>query len=256
MKESRPDAYGWDTEKSDLDVRRVFFPDIKQALSVFYSCKTKQHREKTEAGIIDFTAYPIQNFIRLLAKGNGNALDNLFEATGPPYPKLLIPEMKVAQLQKLVLENLHQGFLMHCTGYDLHLKKDLENETRLRRYGERKLLLNRYKILLEGLILAGFRKVVYNLRQQHEFIETKHCLALLENYQSGKSIFHKEINVGEVYQEVEQLHSQLVEARIQSKWPTQRESTIDINLEHWLVNQYLPNSFSTGEKYDKKNFKS
>ena len=207
-------AYGWDTEKSDLDVRRVFFPDIKQALSVFYRCRTKQHKEKTDAGTIDFTSYPIQNFIQLLAKGNGNALDNLFEATGPPDPKLLSDQTKVAQLQKIVLEHLHLGFLMHCTGYDLHLKKDLENETRLRRYGERKLLLNRYKILLEGLILAEHRKVIYNLRQQHEFIKTKHCLALLENYQSGSS---KEFTVGEVYREVEQLHSQLVEARIQSK---------------------------------------
>jgi predicted nucleotidyltransferase len=152
-------AYGWNTDASDLDVRHVFAPDIKQALSIFYKCRTKQHKEKHDEGIIEFTTYPIQPFLGLLAKGNGNVLDNLFEATGPPQPVIYADKPKVAQLQKIVLSHLHKGFLMHCTGYDIHLKKDMENETRLERYGREKLLLNRYKILLEGLILANYGEV-------------------------------------------------------------------------------------------------
>jgi len=234
-------AYGWNTPQSDLDVRRVFFPDIQQALSVFYGCRTKEHKHKYERGLVETTDYPIQAFLRLLAKGNGNALDNLFEATGPPDPKLHVDTVKVKQLQKIVLSHLHLGFLMHCTGYDIHLKKDLENERRLIQYGEVKLLLNRYKILLEGLILANYGEVVYNLKKQHEYIKTNWCIELLDTYQAGQPFLGLRANQ-EVFREVEQLHGRLA-ATIQTiKWPAQHQSTIDLALDKWLIEHYVPQS--------------
>ena len=239
MKESRANAYGWSTAKSDLDVRRVFFPDIQQALSCFFSCRTKEHKEKCDRGLIEHTDYPIQVFLRLLAKGNGNALDNLFEATGKPDPKLYVDKPKVLELQKIVLDHLHLGFLMHCTGYDIHLKKDLENETRLKRYGEQKLLLSRYKILLEGLILAEHKKVVYNLREQHEYIQTNWCLELLECYQTGQPFLGGRANQ-ESYREIEQLHYKLAKVIETINWPAGHQSPIDVALDHWLVDYYVP----------------
>lgn len=230
-------ACGWNTAKSDLDVRRVYFPDIKQALSVFYRCRTKEHKHKTERGIIDTTEYPIQNFIGLLAKGNGNAVDNLFEADPdyPPYPKLHVDAVKVKQLQQIVLENLHKGFLMHCLGYDMSIAKDMLNPTRLQRYGEYKLLLNRYKILLQGLILAEHGKVVYNIIEQQKYRETNWCLELLDDYQQERP---RDTNFER--KELEQLHAQLAECIKTINWPDAHQSPIDLALEHWLVNYYIP----------------
>ena len=237
-------AYGWESYHSDLDIRRVFFPDINQALSVFYRCRTKQFTQ----GDIDITEYPIQDFIRLLAKGNGNALDNLFEVNGPPFPHPTFPydKTKTSELQSIVLEHLHKGFLMHCTGYDTHIVKDMENKTRLERYGEHKLLLNRYKILLEGLILAKYNKVVYNLLKQQDYIKTEHCLSLREEYlalsetQASGYDLHSLCDAAII--EADELHSQLVNETENSGWSTAHQNTLDIALEHWLIDQYLPKS--------------
>ena len=237
MKESRANAYGWDTEKSDLDVRHVYFPTIQQALSIFYGANTKQF----SADNIDHTEYPIRQFLRLLAKGNGNATNNLFEASDSNLG-LYLDKAKVKQLQKIVLSHLHLGFLAHCTGYDVHLQKDMENETRLERYGEQKLLLNRYKILLEGLIIADHKEVVYNLRKQLEYIKTSWGTELLDTYQEGQPLGETVIRdytcASRSLREVEQLHHKLAE-RIQTiKWPASHESTLDLALDKWHINHY------------------
>lgn len=225
-------AYGWDTEKSDLDVRNVYFPNIQQALSIFYGANTKQFI----ADNIDHTEYPIRQFLMLLAKGNGNVADNLFEASDKNLG-LYVDTAKVKQLQKMVLSHLHMGFLLHCIGYDTHLKKDMENETRLRKYGKQKLLLNRYKILLEGLILASHGEVVYNVRKQHEYIKTNWCIELLEAYQSGQPFLGSRANQ-EALREVEQLHNKLAEMITSIKWPTSDQSTLDLVLDKWHINHY------------------
>lgn len=228
-------AYGWETAKSDLDVRHVYFPDIQQALSIFYGARTQQFSRDN----IDHTEYPIKQFLGLLAKGNGNALDNLFEATDKRLG-LYVDRQKVKQLQKIVLARLHLGFLQHCTGYDTHLKKDMENETRVKKYGEQKLLLNRYKILLEGLILADHQEIVYNVRKQHEYIPTLWGIEVLETYQAGEPFLGSRASY-EAFGEVEQLHYKLAEKIQTIKWPPSHQSTLDLRLDHWHVKQYCIN---------------
>lgn len=226
MNEFRAHAYGWRRDDSDLDVRVVYFPDVQQALSVFWRASTKQHRHEN----VDFTEYPIQQYLRLLAKGNGNVLDNLFEE------KLYEPNsQRTKRLQRIVLDGLHKGFLYHCLGYSSNLVKDMANTTRLARYGTSKLLLNRYKILLQGLILEEHRKVEYNLRRMHNYIQTDYCLKLLDSFVDNT----KFDQIAMARTETDSLYVQLADATETSKLPDYHQSALDVTLDRWLINHYL-----------------
>ena len=154
-------SYGWARDDSDLDVRFVWMPDLTQALSVIHRGRTRQFTQKG----VDYAFYPVHEFLRLLVKGNGNCLENLFQK------KLYQNEELVQQVQQVTIDNLHVAFLKHYLGYSTSLLKDMENETRLKRYGIEKLLLCSYRVLQAGLILAREKKVVYTLQEQvwHDF---------------------------------------------------------------------------------------
>jgi len=125
---------------------------------------------------VDFVSYPIADYLRLLAKGNGNIIENLFE------PKLYQNERLVNELQKIILESLHKGILKHYLGYSVSLKKDMENPSRLQRYGLDKLILCRYRVLLAGLLVEKRKEIIYNLNEQHKFIKTDFCSDILTHY--------------------------------------------------------------------------
>jgi len=102
---SGADEYGWATPKSDLDIRLVWIPDIRQALSITSKGKNHQHQIDTERGIIDLSTYPMQNYLKLLCKGNGNTLENLFQK------HLFSGQEMVKDIQQIVMGNLHIAFL-------------------------------------------------------------------------------------------------------------------------------------------------
>jgi len=226
-------AFGWDNKNSDLDIIFVEFIPMEQLVSPFYRHTTRQR----QCGIYDKHMYPIQDYLRLLAKGNGNALDNLFE------PKIYQKENLVKSLQAVVKEELHIGFIDHCLGYALSIRKDLFNQSRLAKYGAAKLLLTRYRVLLQGmLILDG--KIEYNLVNMDKLFKGKYLisdiLSLYLNNISDNSIFDKGI------QETDTLQIELVDKKSKCKLPHYNQSTIKIALNRWIVKYYLK-----GGKYER-----
>ncbi|RLF03882.1 MAG: hypothetical protein DRJ60_07900 [Thermoprotei archaeon] len=221
-------AYGWNTENSDLDLVRVFYPTVRQALSVMFRCKNNHFKDKFNNKIVDCTEYPIQNFISLLSKGNGNVLDNLFQSSNNELC-IIRQDKEVKELQKIVIDELHDGFRKHFLGYDMSLKKDLSNESRLEKYGMNKLLLSRYRLLQEGIILCEHKEVVYNLLKQMEYIDTKYCEDLLNSYiESRKFYRYKNCIV-----EIEELRQKLESLQLP------KYSGLPYCLDTWLIDKYI-----------------
>jgi len=223
-------AYGWNTVKSDLDLRYVYFPKLSHVLSIDFRGKPFEYKEGNN-GEIDCTVYPIQSFLRLLAKGNGNSIDNLFQASGSN--SIFYKKEEVEKLQDIVMRNLHVGVIDHCLGYDESLIKDLNNEVRIARYGKKKLLLCRYKILLEGNILADYGNVVYNLREQQSWIKTKHCIPLLDSYLNTEYIEDYNPQV----KEIDKLRFRLKTTKESLKLSNSNEN-LKLQLDSWLLNHY------------------
>lgn len=79
--------YGTNSEKSDTDIKAIFLPDLEDLIlrraPNHYSFSTGNNKSKNEKEDIDFTAYSLQYFLELAAKGETNALDLLFSFTNP-----------------------------------------------------------------------------------------------------------------------------------------------------------------------------
>lgn len=216
-------SYGWKREDSDLDVRLVWFPDLTQALSVIHRGRTKQ----TQKDKIDFVSYPIHNFLGLLVKGNGNSLENLFQE------KLYQHKNLVEELQKLTLNNLHLGFLKHYLGYYSTLKKDMNNPSRLEKYGIQKLILASYRVLRAGIILAKDKKVIYNLQEQTKNHASYMYKWILDDYLQSKQSSPK--NIKDALKELDRLEIELKKYIAGVSWSPTFPSIV---FDRWLVAYY------------------
>jgi hypothetical protein len=219
-------SFGWVTSKSDLDARFIVMTDIGSLISPFNKSKTRQSIQEN----IDITYYPIEQFISLLAKGNGNAIDNLFE------PKLWQFPQAVTSLKHIVSNNIHKGFIHHCLGYSTHILKDINNETRLERYGLEKLLLCRYRAVLQGLNLLN-GNINYNLPELLGTYPTKWANGILTCYIAGGTIDRG--MMGLALLETNDIHHYVYETMIKSNIPDTNDSPLITKLDEWIKEQYL-----------------
>jgi len=224
-------AYGWARDDSDLDVRQVWFPDVAQAVSPFFKAKTLMWTtQNIDRMTYDFVSYPISEYLHLVAKGNGNIIENLFQE------KVWENKQLVSELQEIVIANLHKGLLQHYLGYSLSLAKDMGNPSRIKRYGLDKLLLCRYRVLLAGLILEQKHKIVYNLEDQAKLRKTENCLPLLNQYKN------KVVEItglrSDAMNEVIDLHEELEHVIENSKLPDSKIGAPIVQLDRWLVKYY------------------
>ena len=173
--ESGASAYGWAKTDSDLDLRLVWAPNWKLAVGL----DRKERGKQTLKLALDITKYTIHHYLGLLAnKGNGNCLENLFQ------PKIFEDKRAVKELQELCLENLHIGYLKHWLGYSKSMIHDMEVSARILKRGKLKPILDCYRILNSGIILATNKKVVWNLNEQLEILPSEIARTALEIYLS------------------------------------------------------------------------
>lgn len=219
-------SFGWATKNSDLDLRFVYFPKIELMISPFYKRRTQSRIENN----IDITEYPIDHYLQLLVKGNGNAVDNLFE------PKIAEQKEHVKTLQEIVKDSLHKGFIAHCLGYSCAIKKDFDIPARLDRYGVEKLLLCRYRVLLQGLnLLEG--NIEHNLPKLSNIFYTEHCNDVLAEYLASKKI--SEVLKEKAFTETNQLHEKLAVEMDKTELPSFDQSLIVVRIDRWLRQQYI-----------------
>jgi predicted nucleotidyltransferase len=172
-------SYGWYTEKSDVDLRVVYLPEFKEIINPFHAKGIKQYMENPP---YDITTIPLNHFLSLIVRGNGNYLENLYMC------KVLSNGDLDLMLKSIVGRHLHNGYLNHYLGYYSSLKKDLMNTTRLSKYGYEKLVMNAYRVLMTGIVLHDKHKVVFNLKELDRVFPETNCLNVLELYLSGKTV--------------------------------------------------------------------
>lgn len=170
--ESGASTYGWAKEDSDLDLRLVWAPNWKLAVGL----NRKQKGKQTLKLALDITKYTVHHYLALLSKGNGNCLENLFQ------PKIFEDKRAIKELQQLCLENLHVGYLKHWLGYSKSLMKDRKVEARIEKRGKLKPLLDCYRVLNSGIILATKERVVWNLQEQLKILPSDTATAILNLY--------------------------------------------------------------------------
>jgi len=179
---SGADAYGWAKKDSDLDLRLVWVPNWKLAVGLQRKEKAKQIQKLA----LDITHYTIHHFFGLLYKGNGNCLENLFQ------PKIFEDTEVVKELQKLCIENLHVAYLKHWLGYSHSLQKDMEVPSRITKRGNLKPLLDCYRILQSGIILATRKEVIWNIVEQNKFTKNN-SLEILTAYLNNEKVSENQI---------------------------------------------------------------
>lgn len=224
-------SYGWLTPESDLDIRYVHVPPLKNVLSFYKSLNTVQWKEKTK-GVVDIASYPIQKFFRLLCKGNGNLLENLFQ------PHIIEKQRFVRELKRIVLQNLHIGYLKHFYGYATNLLKDMENPSRVESYGIEKLILCCYRVLLAGLILQEYKMPTYCLGEQHTLFPTMYCDSILDNYVQGEKIPTK-LKVAAVYELLSLQRDLGYITYDDPTFPSLNKTDLQDKLEEFLLSQYI-----------------
>lgn len=172
ISKSGSDAYGWAKEGSDLDLRMVWIPKWTEAVGL----KHKERGKQLQHLAVDITSFSIHHYFNLLIKGNGNGLENLFQ------PKIFEDPETVNSLKELCLNNLHVGYLKHWLGYSNTLLKDRLVKSRLVIRGVIKPLLDCYRVLQSGIILAMRKEVIWNLDEQSKHVDYNNALALRNMY--------------------------------------------------------------------------
>lgn len=220
---SGADEYGWAKTDSDVDLRLVWVPPWKLAVSM----KMREKAKEVQHLRIDYTAYSIHHFLGQLVKGNGNRLENLFQN------KIFEDKEAVAELQKMAMENLHLGYLKHWLGYSNGIKKDMKNPARLEKYGMPKLILDAYRVLLAGIILAKEKQVVYHLPSQGRLYLTNFADYVLHEYLLHGSL--SPLLEKDAQDEIDTLQAKLQFLIDNSTWPKRIGLS---RFDQWLIDYY------------------
>ena len=236
-------GFGWTSKNSDLDLRIVTMPDLQLYVDPFFNIKTTQWDSWHKIYNIDVTVYPIKSTLQLLAKGNGNILDNLFEDKLYERKSDLVKELKC-----IIASHLHKGFLNHCLGYSQSVKRDLNIDSRINKFGYGKLLLERYREILKGMLLCE-GKIEHNLVIMLNSISTKYCESILNSVVNNETLCINEVSNAIV--ETDSLDNELKEMVSKSDLPSIEQSTIEVPLSRWLRRYYFGKS-SEEEKYEQK----
>lgn len=185
-------SYGFAKPKSDIDYRGVFVPTAKEIIAL-----------KPEKDIIvktkpDITIYSLLRWSRLLVKGNGNMLENLFQ------PKL-IEHRLTKKLQQIVQADIiSKAFYNHYKGYAW--------QCWLQRHKGIKWPLHTARLLLSGIHLFETGKVETNLLNLNKKFELGLVDKMIEINMTGKG------KLGKIeLEQLAKLFNQLEDAKQKSK---------------------------------------
>ncbi|AVP88038.1 hypothetical protein phytr_11130 [Candidatus Phycorickettsia trachydisci] len=154
--------YGLDTADSDLDIKGVYIPEVRDILLqrvppvVCYN-RPKGQGEKNNSKDIDYELYNLQKFLNLLSKGHPVALEMLF---APDFAMLFPPKNEWFQIKKLAPQLLTKkggAFVSYC-------------KHQANKYGLNESRIAASRIALEFLIEAENR---YGVKTKLKVIEEK-----------------------------------------------------------------------------------
>ena len=111
--------YGTYNENSDIDIKGIFLPDIKDLIlgkaPKHYVSSTSKLNEKNNAEDIDETYYSLQYYLELLSKGESNAIDLFFSYSNKNC--ILISDNVWNNNFNLIKENIITKNIYPCLSY-------------------------------------------------------------------------------------------------------------------------------------------
>ncbi len=151
---------------------------------------------------IDIELVPIRKWLRILLKGNGNYLENLWQfKIYPRSSKIYIDGTdrwnisdiarqnrkykEIEELKGMVMKyGLSKKFRNHYVGFAKSQQKDFYQKNKT------KCLLYVYRVLMSGIVLFRDTKVEYNLPRLLELYPSDYVQMLMDKYDSEQSVMN------------------------------------------------------------------
>ena len=214
-------AYGSARPDSDLDLRAVKMPDVRDVLRIQADLHNVRRLTFDE---VDIEIVPIVRWLKILLSGNGNYLENIYQE------KIYEKDKPTSELAALIKDyGLSKRFAGHYLGFAKSQKKDFYQKWKA------KCLLYTYRVLMSGIVLFKYNTCEYNLYRLMEYISSDYLPALMEKYVSEKSLINDKVK-WEMEKEFERLTEILIKYRDESKLPEEPDYSA---FDEWLYNYYV-----------------
>jgi len=218
-------AYGISRPDSDIDLRGVYIPPLKNIISVNKNWKkTYSYNHLTD--IIDLEVKSLPNYIKLLANGNCNCLENLFQEKIYVKDLLLIEDLKNMVLERGLSKKMYHSF----KGFSYSQEIDFFKKRKI------KCLLYVFRLLAEGIYLFETGYFDMNIHSLYNYIDSELLDIIIANYDLEKSITTLPI-LNEIEKELIYLKDRLKTAKDNSDLPEIPDYEL---YNDWLYNFYVP----------------
>lgn len=168
--------YGFPSVDSDVDVRGAFLTPTRDLLGLSRPADTHEKTEVFHGREVDFVAHEAAKLFLLLAKGNGNALENVFSplvAGGEPF---------LAALKPVAAKAACRASVHHYRGFFQSQRKQFEKDEPKKV----KTLLYAYRTVLTGIHLMRTGEVVAHLPTLNEVFRLPFVPDLIARKQSAE----------------------------------------------------------------------
>lgn len=201
--------YGFPSVDSDVDVRGTFLSPTRELLGLKKPLDTREKTDAFAGREVDFVAHEAAKLFNLLAKGNGNALENVFS------PLVCGGEEFLQQLRPLAAKGACRTSVDHYRGFYKSQRKQFEKDEPKKV----KTLLYAYRTVLTGTHLMRTGEVVAHLPTLNEVFGLPFVPELIERKQSAEFGTLTAVDLAFHLRELDRLEAELEAAHTASTLP-------------------------------------
>ena len=220
-------CYGTSRPDSDVDLRGVYIPKLKDVVNIHPQGLMKTYTYNHYTDVIDIELKSLPNYLALLGKGNCNCLENLFQ-------EKVYKNEWVDDLQELVMTHgIHKGFVHSFKGFSISQQKDFHTKRKT------KCLLYVFRLLAEGIYLFETGNLEMDINKLYEYVDLPLLNEILNNYHNEQSITGTGI-INRIDAEVEVLREWMDRAKNEADIPDEPDYGI---YNYWYYDWYLGEYF-------------
>lgn len=201
--------YGFPSVDSDVDVRGAFLAPTRSLLGLARPADTHEQTDTHAGREVDFVAHEAAKLFALLAKGNGNALENVFS------PLVADGEAFLEQLRPIAAKAACRASVHHYRGFFQSQRKQFEKDEPKKV----KTLLYAYRTVLTGIHLMRTGEVVAHLPTLNDVFRLPFVPELIERKQSAEFGVLTAVDLGFHAAELARLERELDAAHAASTLP-------------------------------------
>lgn len=201
--------YGFPSVDSDVDIRGAFLAPTRSLLGLARPADTNEKTDTHDGREVDFVAHEAAKLFALLAKGNGNALENVFS------PLVADGGSFLSRLQPIAAKAACRASVHHYRGFFQSQRKQFEKDEPKKV----KTLLYAYRTVLTGIHLMRTGEVVAHLPTLNEVFRLPFVPDLIARKQSAEFGALTSVDLGYHKAEFDRLEKELETAHAASTLP-------------------------------------